>query len=155
MGCYMILYTHTNTPTHTHTSGGLAAAGLSKRGSSFLAYIIISIVKATFTHTHTHTHTHTWQVCVCVCESSFSCLKRLKSYTRNTMGHGRLSSVALLAMRGHWSSHWKRQLVGHRAFPWKITESWIYVYDVGRKMSFPSLKDQQPQLLYTQFLISV
>ena len=25
----------------------------------------------------------------CVCESSSSCLKRLKSYTHNTMGHGR------------------------------------------------------------------
>ena len=37
-------------------------------------------------------------LCVCVCESSFSCLKRLKSYTRNTVGHGRLSSLALLAV---------------------------------------------------------
>ncbi|KAL1281285.1 hypothetical protein QQF64_000088 [Cirrhinus molitorella] len=31
-------------------------------------------------------------------ERSFSCLKRLKSYTRNTMGQGRLSSLALLAI---------------------------------------------------------
>ncbi len=31
-------------------------------------------------------------------ERSFSCLKRLKSYTRNTMGQGRLSSLALLAV---------------------------------------------------------
>ena len=31
-------------------------------------------------------------------ERSFSCLKRLKSYTHNTMGHGRLSSLALLAI---------------------------------------------------------
>ena len=32
-----------------------------------------------------------------VCESSF-CLKRLKSYTRKTMGQGRLISLALLAI---------------------------------------------------------
>ncbi|KAA0722428.1 Thymosin beta-b [Triplophysa tibetana] len=31
-------------------------------------------------------------------ERSFSCLERLKSYTRNTMGQGRLSSLALLAI---------------------------------------------------------
>uniref|UniRef100_A0A3Q2YVJ5 HAT C-terminal dimerisation domain-containing protein n=1 Tax=Hippocampus comes TaxID=109280 RepID=A0A3Q2YVJ5_HIPCM len=31
-------------------------------------------------------------------ERSFSCLKQLKSYTRNTMGQGRLSSLALLAI---------------------------------------------------------
>ncbi|ROL42068.1 Zinc finger MYM-type protein 1 [Anabarilius grahami] len=31
-------------------------------------------------------------------ERSFSCLKRLKSYTRNTMGQGSLSSLALLAI---------------------------------------------------------
>uniref|UniRef100_A0A8C5AGU6 HAT C-terminal dimerisation domain-containing protein n=1 Tax=Gadus morhua TaxID=8049 RepID=A0A8C5AGU6_GADMO len=31
-------------------------------------------------------------------ERSFSCLKRLKSYTRNTMGQGRPSSLALLAI---------------------------------------------------------
>ncbi len=31
-------------------------------------------------------------------ERSFSCLKRLKSYTRNTMGQGHLSSLALLAI---------------------------------------------------------
>ncbi len=31
-------------------------------------------------------------------ERSFSCLKRLKSYTRNTMCQGRLSSLALLAI---------------------------------------------------------
>ncbi len=31
-------------------------------------------------------------------ERSFSCLKRLKSYTRNTMGQDRLSSLALLAI---------------------------------------------------------
>ncbi len=31
-------------------------------------------------------------------ERSFSCLKRLKSYTRNTMGQGRLSSLAQLAI---------------------------------------------------------
>ncbi|XDV25509.1 hypothetical protein PO909_029423 [Leuciscus waleckii] len=31
-------------------------------------------------------------------ERSFSCLKRLKSYTRNTMGQSRLSSLALLAI---------------------------------------------------------
>ena len=31
-------------------------------------------------------------------ERSFSCLKRLKSYTCNTMGQGRLSSPALLAI---------------------------------------------------------
>ncbi len=31
-------------------------------------------------------------------EMSFSCLKRLKSYTRNPMGQGRLSSLALLAI---------------------------------------------------------
>ncbi len=31
-------------------------------------------------------------------ERSFSCLKRLKSYTHNTMGQGRLSSLALLAI---------------------------------------------------------
>ncbi|ROL53374.1 Zinc finger MYM-type protein 1 [Anabarilius grahami] len=31
-------------------------------------------------------------------ERSFSCLKRLKSYTRNTMGQGRLSNLALLAI---------------------------------------------------------
>uniref|UniRef100_A0A673BCZ9 DUF4371 domain-containing protein n=1 Tax=Sphaeramia orbicularis TaxID=375764 RepID=A0A673BCZ9_9TELE len=31
-------------------------------------------------------------------ERSFSCLKRLKSYTSNTMGQGRLSSLALLAI---------------------------------------------------------
>ncbi|KAA0716597.1 hypothetical protein E1301_Tti019189 [Triplophysa tibetana] len=31
-------------------------------------------------------------------ERRFSCLKRLKSYTRNTMGQGRLSSLALLAI---------------------------------------------------------
>ncbi|KAA0709690.1 Pro-neuregulin-2, membrane-bound isoform [Triplophysa tibetana] len=31
-------------------------------------------------------------------ERSFSCLKRLKSYTRKTMGQGRLSSLALLAI---------------------------------------------------------
>ena len=30
-------------------------------------------------------------------ERSFSCLKWLKSYTRNTMGQGRLTSLSLLA----------------------------------------------------------
>ena len=44
-------------------------------------------------------------------ERSF-CLKRLKSYTRNTMGQGCLSSQLSWPLRGHWSSHWKRQLVG-------------------------------------------
>ena len=33
-------------------------------------------------------------------ERSFRCLKRLKSYTHNTMGQVRLSSLALLAIEG-------------------------------------------------------
>ena len=50
-------------------------------------------------------------------ERSFSCLKRLKSYTGNTMGQGRLSSLALLAIERTPVIHWKRNLVGiHRAF---------------------------------------
>ncbi len=36
--------------------------------------------------------------CTAGVERSFYCLKRLKSYTRNTMGQGRLSSLALLAI---------------------------------------------------------
>ena len=35
---------------------------------------------------------------ICRCRWSFSCLKRLKSYTRSTMGQGLLSSLAQLAI---------------------------------------------------------
>jgi hypothetical protein len=39
-----------------------------------------------------------WTISVnsCECERSFSCLKRLKSYLRNSMGEERLSGIALL-----------------------------------------------------------
>ena len=32
----------------------------------------------------------------CQCERSFSCLKRLETYSRNSMGEKRLSGIALL-----------------------------------------------------------
>ena len=54
-------------------------------------------------------------------ESSFSCLKRRKSYTHNTMDQGRLSSRALLASErtlvkslGKTPTWYDRE--GHRAF---------------------------------------
>ena len=51
-------------------------------------------------------------------ERSFSCLKRLQSYTRNTMGQGRLSSLALLAIERTLVKSLDASLVkqGHRAF---------------------------------------
>ena len=86
-------------------------------------------------------------------ERSFSCLKWLKSYTCNTMGWGRLSSLALLA--SEWTLVKSREKTAgryDRAFPWKRTESIIYIYINWQfiwcrpKMSYPSLKYQQPPL---------
>ena len=37
------------------------------------------------------------------CDRSFSCLKRLKSYLRATMGQNRLNSMAVLAIEGDLS----------------------------------------------------
>lgn len=34
----------------------------------------------------------------CSAERSFSCLRRIKSYTRNTMGQDRLSSLAICSI---------------------------------------------------------
>ena len=91
-------------------------------------------------------------------ERSF-CLKRLKSYTRNTMGQGCLSSQLCWPLRGHWSSHWKRQLVGmtgSQSIPLKRNrEQNLHISKLTNiwcrpKMSFPSLKEQQPPLAHTQ-----
>ncbi len=83
-------------------------------------------------------------------ERSFSCLKRLKSYTRNTMGQGRLSSLALLATERtlvkslEKTPSWYDRVTEHflekerRA---EFTYKWMdNFYDVGRKWASPLWK---------------